>query len=543
MQFSNLLVAATILLALSSPTTAQSSRCARVSPRKEVRDMSATEWQRFARALQTVQGQRSPNAYDRLSNIHNQYNREIHNVASFFPWHRQFLRELEVLLQQQDSSVTLPYWSWSFDSQAPEASPIFTDAYFGGNGRQGDDCVQNGQFRNYRPAYPEPHCLRRRWNLGNRIGAFYSVEHINRLVSTSTTYDALRQGVEFAPHAAVHVNIGSDMSTMFSPNDPIFYLHHAYIDKIWADWQQLRANRLTEYGGRTAAGAVGTMNDRMGPWNTRVQDMMDTRSLCYYYQGFSRTQPSAPAPTPQPTPQPTPAPRPTPTPRPAPTPAPRPAPRPAPAPRPPPPPPSPPRRNWWDRISDDDSDDSDDWWDRWFRLQRRQTAPETDTTAPVVTAPAVIPAGDRTILTGVRLPDPIPDTWCSMNRIPVQNMRQQEQVFKSVCEEVNKLAGYISPASLWVRDELTEKLITPTKRFIIYENGRPYQLTPSQNGYANPRQGVREIKDRVRRRHGGHLQEDPERYRNRLERTIGRIVYPIFDNVSPASQWGDEWEE
>lgn len=23
---------------------------------------------------------------------------------------------------------------------------------------------------------------------------------------------------------------------MTSPNDPVFWLHHAFLDKIWADW-------------------------------------------------------------------------------------------------------------------------------------------------------------------------------------------------------------------------------------------------------------------------------------------------------------------
>jgi tyrosinase len=35
-----------------------------------------------------------------------------------------------------------------------------------------------------------------------------------------------------------------------SPGDPLFYLHHTWLDKIWADWQ-LRdlPKRLTEMGG------------------------------------------------------------------------------------------------------------------------------------------------------------------------------------------------------------------------------------------------------------------------------------------------------
>jgi len=125
-----------------------------------------------------------------------------------------------------------------------------------------------------------------------------------------------------------------------------------------------------------------------------------------------------------------------------------------------------------------------------------------------------------------------------MNHLPLIIVRDQENVMKQICHDVNKLPGYVSPASLWVREELTEKLLSPTKRFIIYENGRPYQLTP-QDGYGDPRRGFREIKDRVRRRHGGHLREDPRHYKNELERTIGRIVYPIFNQMTPATHWDE----
>ena len=39
-----------------------------------------------------------------------------------------------------------------------------------------------------------------------------------------------------------------------SPGDPLFYLHHTWLDKIWADWQgKDKAKRLTEMGGTNIA--------------------------------------------------------------------------------------------------------------------------------------------------------------------------------------------------------------------------------------------------------------------------------------------------
>lgn len=35
-----------------------------------------------------------------------------------------------------------------------------------------------------------------------------------------------------------------------SPGDPVFYLHHSWLDKLWWDWQNLDIeNRLTDMGG------------------------------------------------------------------------------------------------------------------------------------------------------------------------------------------------------------------------------------------------------------------------------------------------------
>jgi tyrosinase len=35
-----------------------------------------------------------------------------------------------------------------------------------------------------------------------------------------------------------------------SPGDPLFYLHHTWLDKLWADWQAMDLpHRLTEMGG------------------------------------------------------------------------------------------------------------------------------------------------------------------------------------------------------------------------------------------------------------------------------------------------------
>jgi len=43
--------------------------------------------------------------------------------------------------------------------------------------------------------------------------------------------------LEGVPHGSTHNYLGGHMRSFISPADPIFFSHHAYIDKLWAVWQ------------------------------------------------------------------------------------------------------------------------------------------------------------------------------------------------------------------------------------------------------------------------------------------------------------------
>ncbi|KXN67864.1 Di-copper centre-containing protein, partial [Conidiobolus coronatus NRRL 28638] len=75
--------------------------------------------------------------------------------------------------------------------------------------------------------------------------------------------------------------IWGDMNKMVTPNDPIFWMHHVMVDKIWWEWQQRDPKRLTEYFGFGA-----TLDDDLWNVNAKVRDVMDTESdgQCYKYE-------------------------------------------------------------------------------------------------------------------------------------------------------------------------------------------------------------------------------------------------------------------
>jgi tyrosinase len=54
-----------------------------------------------------------------------------------------------------------------------------------------------------------------------------------------------------SPHSAGHAGVGGQMDNgVSSPGDPIFWMHHAWLDKLFWDWQAKdKTKRLKEIGG------------------------------------------------------------------------------------------------------------------------------------------------------------------------------------------------------------------------------------------------------------------------------------------------------
>ena len=195
---------------------------------------------------------------------------------------------MESELQKIDSKLFIPYWDWSLDSQSPEKSEVFD--IFGGNGQGLDNCVQDGPFADSNMFYPSKSCLKRKFDGGDTIGAFVAPEILDYMIK-SETYEAFRIVLEGSPHGTVHYNIGGDMGSMASPNDPIFWMHHAFVDKIWSEFQEMGENKF-KYD--DLHGNQMDVEQKLLPWEATVKDMFDMDALCYEYadQGFKETDAS-----------------------------------------------------------------------------------------------------------------------------------------------------------------------------------------------------------------------------------------------------------
>jgi hypothetical protein len=68
----------------------------------------------------------------------------------------------------------------------------------------------------------------------------------------NTGYENFRSAVEFNLHDVGHRWVGGTMVMRTSPNDPVFYLHHNMVDKIWQDWHNL--GRTTSFSNNVMPG-------------------------------------------------------------------------------------------------------------------------------------------------------------------------------------------------------------------------------------------------------------------------------------------------
>ena len=233
-----------------------------------------------------------------------------HGNAAFLPWHRAFIYEFEKQLQTVDSSVTIPYWD---PTDANQTALLFSGDRFGsrntGNGGLTDGVFAGWQQRNdlsgntWLGVQNGSRNLRRAST--QTLTTFTNnmqTQSTNALNQTIYLNAANTQGfnrpVELSIHNPMHTFVGGSMNFMTSPNDPVFWLLHAGIDRLWTRWQVAGANesRITGTAAYATPG-VGTPYghgrlDPMWPWdNGQSRVAADLAALLPTLPGVSPTDP------------------------------------------------------------------------------------------------------------------------------------------------------------------------------------------------------------------------------------------------------------
>ncbi|MEQ1636566.1 MAG: tyrosinase family protein [Methylococcales bacterium] len=249
--------------------------------RKNQSTLTADEKSRFINAVLQL---KTNGVYDRYVRQHRDlFNAGIHHSALFLPWHREFLRRLELDLQAVDPLVTLPYWDWTVDRTV--TASLWGNDFMGGNGVPAGDAVQTGAFAFSNGRWP----LTVRDNPAGRveltraIGSGETLPNTNAVqrVFTRTPFSAFTADLENLIHNIVHVWIGGSAGTRSSPNDPAFFLLHCNVDRLWAIWQRLHPAESPFQGD-----AQFNINTPMPPWENELPPPTPAQVLNHFALGY-----------------------------------------------------------------------------------------------------------------------------------------------------------------------------------------------------------------------------------------------------------------
>jgi tyrosinase len=186
----------------------------------------------------------------------------------FLPWHRAYLYWLEQFLKDITEEVNLPWWDWTSSISRSQGIPAaFSDQF-----------VNN---------LPNPLLKARVFaastNLLQDQDTFRSPGDPSELPPPEFVTQCLSlpdfEDFEFFLENFLHDNIhgwvgGSMALAAWSAYDPLFWVHHCMVDRIWYLWQRRNGN---------SSGLEDLFNEVLEPFPLTVRQVIDIHQLGYDY--------------------------------------------------------------------------------------------------------------------------------------------------------------------------------------------------------------------------------------------------------------------
>ena len=195
--------------------------------------------------------------------------RHTHGGPGFLPWHRAYLLDLERELQVIEPSVALPYWR--FDKAAPN---LFTPEFMGQSDELGTVTFSPTNPLQFWKTEGVPG-IERLPGFDTENGTPRDILTEEQTVKLGDAY-ATFQAMEGNPHGRAHTafeGLIDDPPT--AARDPLFFLLHANVDRLWALWQRefkgYDPAKATSFALRDRRGNPARIGhrlpDSMWPWN------------------------------------------------------------------------------------------------------------------------------------------------------------------------------------------------------------------------------------------------------------------------------------
>jgi hypothetical protein len=156
-----------------------------------------------------------------------------HGNLQFLPWHRMYLKYLERTMRKTsgDPNFALPYWDYYDDVNA--SGDILLPKL-----------VRNGASAWMIDTFRTP-------GLNASTSAIDKDTGSAEQAFDFTSFNNFSSTLEGQPHGAMHCGTGWDCQAPdigrvpLAGLDPVFYMHHANIDRLWQCWMVRKANGAT----------------------------------------------------------------------------------------------------------------------------------------------------------------------------------------------------------------------------------------------------------------------------------------------------------
>jgi tyrosinase len=211
--------------------------------------------------------------YSQLVAIHADMTHDMHTMPGmpagtlrFLPWHRVYLVKFEQAMRAFNPAFTLPYWRWMDATDIPAWMVSFTpDGVTDANG----NAIPVTRAPGTDPNTPD----------------LPTMQTIQDTVMSNNDYQTFTLALEgaqpYGAHNLVHMWFNGTMSNVpTAPADPMFWMHHAEIDRIWTVWAKANPGQVPNLTGTAAI---------LDPWPEKVSDVLDTTQVPEYPYTYNRT--------------------------------------------------------------------------------------------------------------------------------------------------------------------------------------------------------------------------------------------------------------
>ncbi|MDW5290169.1 tyrosinase family protein [Formosa sp. PL04] len=242
------------------------------SIRKNYQEMTVYEKTELVNAFYELRN--GPDLFNDLAVFHSQYfnfdntidptRRDLHfNLPDesereiFLAWHRRQMFEMEQAVQDINPKISLAFWETPSD-QALD-SPLWDENFMGS--------------------------FNTNWNLRRNLannGPMPTPSELNSLYNISNFFEFSNELERKNVHRGAHVWTGGAMPTPLSPRDPIFYLHHTFIDFVWYNWEETHQNSAFLTTSMLRYDGTYVFDGQTLPL-VNPNDITDTRSLGVFY--------------------------------------------------------------------------------------------------------------------------------------------------------------------------------------------------------------------------------------------------------------------